>query len=168
MLSSNCHFHVIPGHEDYLQVRAHAHTGLVVNTVLVFNALSFFYLSCLFISLPVCLSLQRTVCFRCRCYVLTCGWYIHTHSSLVCPPPSRFTAGGNIATTLTVLALILSGFFLHRAMQTGEIALPPGSEGEGEGEEELLDYVGFSAKGVPVSLGVMAYCKLSEAECSVV
>jgi hypothetical protein len=62
----------------------------------------------------------------------------------------RFTAGGNIATFLTVTALIISGYMLHAAMRLQDSV---------EEEEALLDYEGFDIKGVPVSLGVMAYCE---------
>jgi hypothetical protein len=41
---------------------------------------------------------------------------------------------------------------LHQAMQ---------SDTNPEVEEEELGYMGFNIKGVPVSLGVMAYCKYS-------
>lgn len=62
---------------------------------------------------------------------------------------SKFTAGGNVATTLTVLALVLSGYFLHQALNSSSV----------EDEKiERLSYHGFSVKGIPVSLGVMAYC----------
>ena len=62
----------------------------------------------------------------------------------------RFTAGGNIATTLTVLALIASGFMLHRAME---------GDGDMRAEAGLLTYQALDVRGVPVSLGVMAYCE---------
>ena len=62
----------------------------------------------------------------------------------------RFTAGGNIATTLTVLALVISGFMLRNTMNATTST---------EEEATLLNYKGFDFKGIPVSLGVMAYCK---------
>jgi hypothetical protein len=62
----------------------------------------------------------------------------------------RFTAGGNIATSLTLLALILSGYFLHQSMV---------ADGSSENEANVLSYKDFSPKGIPVSLGVMAFCK---------
>ena len=52
---------------------------------------------------------------------------------------SSFTIGGNIATGLTVFALVLSGFFLIGGKQTANYSI-------------------LNVQGVPMSLGIMAYC----------